>query len=150
MASLVMMLVAISSEIVAHLLSNDSVPSRVFATLKLDDSQLAPQGPLLVSSNLTAGLTQLPPPQSSSQRITPDDDCLFNPALPKCTPVERKCPPGFLLNEEEQCFPDKPCPPGFTKLDEDETGACYPVGTNTPIINGTNMSSSAGLSNSTQ
>jgi hypothetical protein len=62
-----------------------------------------------------------------SPRLVPEDDCLFNPSLPKCVPVEGKCPSGFLMNENEQCFPDKPCPAGFTKLDEDETGTCYPV-----------------------
>jgi hypothetical protein len=62
-----------------------------------------------------------------SGRVVPDDDCLFNPSLPKCAPIEGKCPSGFLMNENEQCFPDKPCPTGFTKLDEDETGTCYPV-----------------------
>ena len=30
------------------------------------------------------------------------------------------------MNEDEQCFPDKPCPPGYAKIDEDETGTCYP------------------------
>jgi hypothetical protein len=25
------------------------------------------------------------------------------------------------MNENEQCFPDKPCPTGFEKRDEDET-----------------------------
>jgi len=59
-------------------------------------------------------------------QVMPDDDCLFNPSLPKCAPVEGKCPSGFLMNENEQCFPDKSCPAGFTKLDEDETGTCYP------------------------
>ena len=60
-------------------------------------------------------------------REEPDDDCLFNPSLPKCAPIEGKCPLGFLMNENAQCFPDKPCPAGFTKFDEDETGTCYPV-----------------------
>lgn len=62
-----------------------------------------------------------------SFREEPDDDCLFNPSLPKCAPIEGKCPSGFLMNENSQCFPDKPCPAGFTKFDEDETGTCYPV-----------------------
>ena len=124
LASLIVLAVVLSG-LVTQLLNNDLPPSRVFATLKLGNSQLAPQGLLLVNSNLTAGLTQ--PPQPSRQRISPDDDCLFKPALPKCTPIAGKCPPGFLMNEEEQCFPDKPCPPGFSKLDEDETGRCYPV-----------------------
>jgi hypothetical protein len=150
LASLVLVLVATSSVIVTQLLSDDLASSLVFATLELGDSQLVLPRPLLISSNLTAGITQPPSPQPSPQRIAPDDDCLFNPALPKCAPIAGKCPPGFLMNEEEQCFPDKPCPPGFTRLDEDETGTCYPVGTTTPsITNGTNMSSSAEMSNST-
>ena len=90
----------------------------------------------------------------ASLREEPDDDCLFNPSLPKCAPIAGKCPLGFLMNEKEQCFPDKPCPPGFAKLDEDETGTCYPVSTTTPpTTNGANLSSSARptitLSNST-
>ena len=80
---------------------------------------------------------------NASSRLVPDDDCLFNPSLPKCAPIEGKCPPGFLMNENEQCFPDKPCPAGFTKFDEDETGTCYPVGpTPTPSVSdGENTSS---------
>ena len=31
------------------------------------------------------------------------------------------------MNEDGQCFPDKPCPTGFEKRDEDETGRCYPI-----------------------
>ena len=38
------------------------------------------------------------------------------------------------MNEEEQCFPDKPCPPGFAKLDGDETGTCYPVNSLNPSV----------------
>jgi hypothetical protein len=141
LASLIV-LAFVFSGLVTQLLNNDLPQFRVFATLKLDDSQLTPQGPLLVNSNLTAGLTQ--PPQPSPQRIAPDDDCLFKPALPKCAPIAGKCPPGFLMNEEEQCFPDKPCPPEFLKLDEDETGTCYPVSSLTPSSsNKSNISSSA-------
>jgi hypothetical protein len=140
LASLIV-LAFVFSGLATQLFSNDLPQFRVFASLKLGNSQLAPQGPLPVNSNLTAGLTQ--PPQPSPERIAPDDDCLFNPALPKCAPIAGKCPPGFLMNEEEQCFPDKPCPAGFTKRDEDETGACYPVGPTTPLMtNGTNISSS--------
>jgi hypothetical protein len=148
LASLVFVLVAISSGTVTHILSNDLFPLRVFATLNLGDSQLTPQAPLFISSNLTAGMAQ--PPQPSPQRIAPDDDCLFDPALPKCAPIAGKCPPGFLMNEGAQCFPDKPCPPGFTRLDEDETGACHPVSTATPpMTNGTSTSLSTTPSNST-
>jgi hypothetical protein len=136
-------LAVISSGLVTQLPNNELARFEVFATLKLGDSQLIASAPVLVNSNLTADLTQ-PPPQPIPQRIAPDDDCLFNPALPKCAPTAGKCPPGFLMNEEEQCFPDKPCPPGFSKLDEDETGTCYPVSSLTPpSLNGSNLSTSA-------
>ncbi len=145
LASLIVLAVVFSG-LVTQLLNNDLPQFWVFATLKLDDSQLTPQGLLLVNSNLTdAGLTQ--PPQPSPQRSAPDDDCLFNPALPKCAPIAGKCPPGFLMNEEEQCFPDKPCPPGFSKLDEDETGTCYPVSSLTPPSS--NESNVGSLANTT-
>ncbi|HEU4824535.1 MAG TPA: hypothetical protein VFS97_14020 [Nitrososphaeraceae archaeon] len=67
-----------------------------------------------------------PPPPGCGE--LPDDDCLFDPSLPKCAPPEDgKCPDGFLMNENGQCFPDKPCPPGYTKIDDDETGTCHPT-----------------------
>jgi hypothetical protein len=136
-------LAVVSGGLVTQLLNNELAQLEVFATLKLGDSQLTPGGPLLVSSNLTADLTQ-PPPQPIPQRIAPDDDCLFNPALPKCAPIAGKCPPGFLMNEEEQCFPDKPCPPGFSKHDEDETGTCYSISSLSPSsLNRSNVSASA-------
>ena len=118
-----------------------------YSTTGLEGSLIdEPQGaPLNNNSNSTARLTQLP--QTSQQRTVPDDDCLFNPALLKCAPIAGKCPPGFLMNEEEQCFPDKPCPPGYTKLDEDETGTCYPLSPTTSLMtNGSNTSSSDGSS----
>jgi hypothetical protein len=59
------------------------------------------------------------------ERELPDDDCIFNPSLEKCAPVEGNCPTGFGMNEEEQCIAIE-CPSGFTHLDEDESGACYP------------------------
>jgi hypothetical protein len=31
------------------------------------------------------------------------------------------------MNENGQCYPDKPCPPGFARADNDESGACLPV-----------------------
>lgn len=126
-------------------LSNDDLfQFRVFASSKFGDFQLIPPGLILVNSNLTAGQTPLLQP--SPQRIAPDDDCLFNPGLPKCAPIAGKCPPGFLMNEKEQCFPDKPCPPGFSKLDEDETGTCYPVSSLTsPSLNKSNVSTSANM-----
>jgi hypothetical protein len=135
----------------------------VFASLKLDESQAGQerktqtddlttaiigsfkikyQGAQLFNPKPTVLLTPL---QKASPGIYPDDDCLFDPSLPKCSPIEGKCPAGFLMNEDEQCFPDKPCPAGFTNHDEDETGTCYPVDPTTPLMtNGTNISSSDG------
>jgi hypothetical protein len=131
----------------------------VFATLKLGESE-AGQERKTQTNDLTTTLNAsvnnkfqaqllnpettilLTPLQKASLGIYPDDDCLFDPSLPKCSPIGGKCPVGFLMNEDEQCFPDKPCPAGFTKRDEDETGACYPVVPTTPLVtNGTNMSS---------
>jgi hypothetical protein len=57
----------------------------------------------------------------------PDDDCLYDPSLPKCASIDGKCPEGFNMNEDGQCYPDKPCPLGFARVDNDESGACLPV-----------------------
>jgi hypothetical protein len=62
----------------------------------------------------------------------PDDDCLYDPSLPKCAPINGVCPEGFNMNEEGQCFPDKPCPPGYARADNDESGACLPINSPTP------------------
>ena len=61
------------------------------------------------------------------RRDYPDDDCLFDPSLPKCAPEDGKCPAGFAMNENGQCYPRKPCPPGFERRDDDETGTCHPT-----------------------
>jgi hypothetical protein len=135
----------------------------VFASLKLNESE-AGQERMTQTDDLTTNINSsfnnkyqgaqflnpkptvlLTPLQKASPGIYPDDDCLFDPSLPKCSPIEGKCPAGFLMNEDEQCFPDKPCPSGFAKRDEDETGACYPFVPTTPLLtNGTNISSSDG------
>ena len=78
-----------------------------------------------------------PPPANlitPSPRVSepPDDDCLYDPSLPKCAPIAGKCPPGFLMNEAGQCYPDKPCPPGYARADNDESGACLPLPPTTP------------------
>jgi hypothetical protein len=63
----------------------------------------------------------------------PDNDCLFNPSLPKCKPPPgQDCPEGFLMNEDGNCFPDKPCPSGYERLEDDETGTCHPIVETTP------------------
>ena len=67
------------------------------------------------------------PKQVVGDRELPDDDCLFDPSLPKCAPVDGECPDGFAMNEDGQCYPDKPCPKGYKRRDNDETGACLSV-----------------------
>ena len=62
----------------------------------------------------------------------PDDDCLYDPSLPKCAPINGVCPEGFNMNEDGQCFPDQPCPPGYARADNDESGACLPINSPTP------------------
>jgi hypothetical protein len=159
------MLAAMSGGLMIQAFNTELPLLLVYATLKLDESQ-AGQERKTQTDDLTTTIngsfnnkyqgaqilkptpepTVLPTPlQKASPGIYPDDDCLFDPSLPKCSPIEGKCPAGFLMNEDEQCFPDKPCPAGFTKRDEDETGTCYPVGPPTPLMtNGTNISSSDG------
>jgi hypothetical protein len=58
----------------------------------------------------------------------PDGDCLFDPSLPKCAPDENgKCPDGFAMNGDGQCFPrhDR-CPDGYHSHEDDESGKCIP------------------------
>ncbi|MDQ3839460.1 MAG: hypothetical protein M3297_09350 [Thermoproteota archaeon] len=31
----------------------------------------------------------------------PDDDCLYDPSLLKCAPIDGKCPVGLNMNEDE-------------------------------------------------
>ncbi len=57
----------------------------------------------------------------------PDQDCLFDPNLPKCASVDGECPEGFFQNGYEQCVPQHDgCPNGYHSVDEDETGRCIP------------------------
>jgi hypothetical protein len=58
----------------------------------------------------------------------PDEDCLFNPSLPKCASDNGECPEGFFQNEDGNCVPDHPngCPEGFHSHEDDETGQCIP------------------------
>jgi predicted transcriptional regulator len=70
------------------------------------------------------------PIASTIDREPPDDDCLFDPSLPKCAPIDGECPDGFAMNEDGQCYPNKPCPKGYERRDNDETGTCYSVSEN--------------------
>ncbi len=56
----------------------------------------------------------------------PDNDCLFNPDLPKCASNEGDCPDGFFNNDDDQCVPEGGCPDGYHTVDDDETGKCIP------------------------
>jgi hypothetical protein len=65
-----------------------------------------------------------PPPTTPG----PDEDCLFDPSLPKCASDNGQCPEGFFQNEDGNCVPDHPngCPEGFHSHEDDETGRCIP------------------------
>jgi hypothetical protein len=53
--------------------------------------------------------------------------CYFDPNNEACNPDEEgKCPSGFGFNEDGQCIPQGKCPDGYGRLDNDETGTCYP------------------------
>jgi hypothetical protein len=61
--------------------------------------------------------TQTEPGKANTNSTTsqggPDQDCLFDPDLPKCAPgPDGKCPDGFAMNEDGQCFPRGGCPDG--------------------------------------
>lgn len=82
-----------------------------------------PQSPTPQPGPLTSALTPIP----TKLPGLPNDDCLFDPSLPNCVPIAGKCPEGFAMNEDGQCYPRKPCPPGFERRDDDESGACLPI-----------------------
>jgi hypothetical protein len=53
--------------------------------------------------------------------------CYFDPEDKACDPDENgKCPPGFGMNEGDRCIPIGKCPDGYGRLDDDESGTCYP------------------------
>ena len=68
---------------------------------------------------------ETPPP---TEEEGPDQDCLFNPSLPKCASDNGECPDGFFQNEDENCVPEHPegCPDGYHSHEDDETGQCIP------------------------
>jgi hypothetical protein len=64
---------------------------------------------------------------SNSPVSHPDEDCLFDPSMPKCAPDENgNCPEGFGMNEDGQCFPRGGCPDGYHRVDDDESVRCIP------------------------
>jgi hypothetical protein len=53
--------------------------------------------------------------------------CLFDPDLLNCSPDRfGKCPNEFSINEDERCVPLVGCPNGYHKVEDDESGRCYP------------------------
>jgi hypothetical protein len=58
----------------------------------------------------------------------PDEDCLYDPSLPKCIPSPEGCPVGFAMNTYEQCFPrhEGGCHEGYHSHEDDESGRCIP------------------------
>ena len=76
---------------------------------------------------LNSNSSKQQPTRDATDREPPDDDCLFDPSLPKCAPIDGECPDGFAMNEDGQCYPNKPCPKGYERRDDDETGTCYSV-----------------------
>jgi hypothetical protein len=60
--------------------------------------------------------------------INKEEVCLFTPSHPICKPKNGKCPSGWGMNEDGQCFPmNKKCPKGYWRADDDESGACVPI-----------------------
>jgi hypothetical protein len=70
----------------------------------------------------------IPPPyDNQTEPGGPDEQCLFDPSLPHCTPAPGEdCPAGFGTNDDGQCFPLGGCPEGYHSNEDDETGTCYP------------------------
>jgi hypothetical protein len=53
--------------------------------------------------------------------------CYFDPEDKACDPDENgNCPTGFGHNEGDRCVPIGKCPDGYGRLDDDESGTCYP------------------------
>ena len=95
-----------------------------------------PTAVTLAPTSALSGVTSTPTPTPTLSQ--PDDECLFEPSLPKCAPGEDgKCPSGFNMNGDGNCFPDKPCPSGYENHDYDETGKCWRnrISTNTNTNN---------------
>ena len=66
--------------------------------------------------------------EDEEERPAPEPSiCYFDPDNEACNPDEEgKCPSGFGFNEDGQCIPQGKCPDGYGRLDNDETGRCYP------------------------
>ncbi len=62
----------------------------------------------------------------------PDEEepsiCYFEPnTAPECKPLpDGSCPNGMVHNDDGNCHPGGQCPDGYGRVDDDETGTCYP------------------------
>jgi hypothetical protein len=52
--------------------------------------------------------------------------CYCDPNNEACEPVNGKGRPGFGFNDDDRFIPIGECPSGYGRLDDDETGTCYP------------------------
>src|SRR5918994_2189625 len=54
--------------------------------------------------------------------------CQLNPNDARCPKPgpDGNCPPGWGLNDDDQCVPSGPCPSGHHRPNDDETGRCVP------------------------
>ena len=54
--------------------------------------------------------------------------CYFEPNdAPECEPDdEGNCPNGWPMNEQGNCHPGGECPDDYSRVDDDESGYCYP------------------------
>jgi hypothetical protein len=71
-------------------------------------------------------IRETPPPESE-----PIDPCLLDPGHVSCpVPIDGKCPEGYGMNEDGQCFPQhERCPDGYHSHEDDESGKCIPDST---------------------
>ena len=54
--------------------------------------------------------------------------CYFEPNdAPECEPDdEGNCPNDWPMNEQGNCHPGGECPDDYSRVDDDESGTCYP------------------------
>ena len=122
--------------------TDSSVENDIIQYIPDDDAELNNQDDELLTSENTSSNSHSDDNLANDQQNTnneltmsngnspvshPDEDCLFDPSMPKCAPDENgKCPEGFGMNEDGQCFPRGGCPDGYHRVDDDESGRCIP------------------------
>lgn len=98
--------------------NNTSSSNSVLDNAKNDDRDKSQQN---INNDSTHSSTENP------NISRPDQECLFDPSMPKCASDENgRCPEGFNMNEDGQCLPQGRCPEGYHRPDDDESGRCIP------------------------